>query len=558
MNYIKKMKKLLDINSYKALNLFAKGYRKSILKLTLLNIIASLFGVSIAFITKLMIDEAISGQSSQAIKYGIILSILLALQLAVTSFILYFSVRLNETIRNDLQLKIIGSIYRKKWLYINQYKTGDLLTRAYNDLANIIQSITGIIPKLIALLIQLIVAFSVLAYFDPLIATITFLVTPVSILASMIVGRKLKTLQYYIQTADAAQRSKINESLQNIIILKTFRFLQHNLKQIEDLQNTRFDHIKRKNILNIKASLLLSTGNRIGMFGALGLGAIRLSQKAISFGTFTAFIQLVGQVQGPIQAMSVSLPKLITSLSSVDRVLEITRLPNDNPKLLKANYDILPSKIIFDNISFKYTKDVNVINKLSLTINKGEKIAIIGPSGEGKTTLIHILLSLIEPQEGTIIMELENGEERLIGPTTIGYFSYVPQSNTLFSGSIKENLLISNHVSSEDIDKALEASCSYEFIKQLDKGIDTILSERGIGLSQGQAQRITIARALLHNTPYLVFDEATSALDMETETQLVKNLKDYYPNTTLITVTHRESILDICDKVYKLENGTFK
>ncbi len=554
MQTLEKLKKLIDINIYRILYQYTNGYRSKIMLITSLSILQALLNVLIAFITKMMIDYAIDGNYIAALRSGIFFALLLIIDLSLYSLLSHNSVKLENTMINDLQLKVLTKIYHKKWATISQYNTGDLLTRLYEDVRHVIQSITTIIPTMIALLLQFIAAFAMLAYFDWLLAMLTFLITPFTVLISLIIGRKLRDIQYKIQNADGIQRSKINESLQNLILLKTFNFLHENLFQISTLQNNRFKLIKHKNITSIKANVILESGYNVGFFFALTLGAYRLAQSAISFGTFTAFLQLVGEIQGPIHEMTRSIPRLISSLSSLERIEEIIALPDETSQ---NHYTINENETInglhIHNLSFAYDENTRVLDKVDLSITSGRRIGIIGPSGSGKTTLIHLVLSLIEPSEGSLFISFDSGKKLPLTFASRNYFSYVSQSNPLFSGSLRENLFLNETITPDQIQTALTAACCDEFIRQLDNGIDSFIHERGVGISQGQAQRINIARALVHNKPFLILDEATSSLDRETERQLIRNITHYYPNTTLIAITHGTQLLTICDEIYEIK-----
>lgn len=554
MQTLEKLKKLIDINIYRILYQYTNGYRSKIMLITSLSILQALLNVLIAFITKMMIDYAIDGNYIAALRSGIFFALLLIIDLSLYSLLSHNSVKLENTMINDLQLKVLTKIYHKKWATISQYNTGDLLTRLYEDVRHVIQSITTIIPTMIALLLQFVAAFAMLAYFDWLLAMLTFLITPFTVLISLIIGRKLRDIQYKIQNADGIQRSKINESLQNLILLKTFNFLHENLFQISTLQNNRFKLIKHKNITSIKANVILESGYNVGFFFALTLGAYRLAQSAISFGTFTAFLQLVGEIQGPIHEMTRSIPRLISSLSSLERIEEIIALPDETSQ---NHYTINENETInglhIHNLSFAYDENTRVLDKVNLSIISGRRIGIIGPSGSGKTTLIHLVLSLIEPSEGSLFISFDSGKKLPLTFASRNYFSYVSQSNPLFSGSLRENLFLNETITPDQIQTALTAACCDEFIRQLDNGIDSFIHERGVGISQGQAQRINIARALVHNKPFLILDEATSSLDRETERQLIRNITHYYPNTTLIAITHGTQLLTICDEIYEIK-----
>ena len=555
MNLKRKLTLFLNIELHKKLQTFSIGYKWSIFRIVLLNVLNALTSIGLAIVTKVLIDNAMAGAFNTAIYYGIGLAMILLLEMFLVSAITYFTVRTKESMRNSLQLNALSSLYEKKWIQLNTYKTGDLVSRLYSDVDSIVTALTNTVPTLIALMVQLLMAFGLLYSYDPLLALLTFLVTPITILFGMVIGQKIKVVQKKIQEADALKHAIINEALQNIVILKSFNYVIRNLERVKALQLDHFELVKRKNRISINSNLMLGFGYQLGFFGAVTFGAFRLASKAITVGTFTAFIQLVGQIQAPIQGLASSLPQLIASLSSVERIHELDELENDRQLDNAMNHSAVPSKIVVKNISFAYKENHPVFSGLNMTINRGEKVAIVGPSGEGKTTLVHMLLSLIEPDVGEITIETNAGGTFPLGVSTRRLFSYVPQTNTLFSGSIYDNFLLNHNVSEEAIEIALIASCCKSFIDELPEGLDTLMGERGIGLSQGQAQRISIARALLHETPFLVFDEATSALDIETERNLINNLKQYYPLCTLIAVTHRESIFDICDRVYWMKNG---
>ena len=555
MKIIEKLKRLLDINIYRTLYKYSEGYRSGIILITTLSILQALLNVLVAYVTKLMIDFAIDGDYISALRSGIFFALLLIINLTLYSFLSHNSVKLENKMINNLQLHLLTKVYNKKWAAISKLSTGDLLTRLYEDVRHVVQSLTTIIPTMIALFLQFIAAFAMLAYFDWLLAVLTFLITPFTVLISLIIGRKLREIQYKIQNADGIQRSKINESLQNLILLKTFNYLNVNLSQISFLQNNRFSLIKRKNLTSIKANVILESGYNIGFFFSLTLGAYRLAQSAISFGTFTAFLQLVGEIQGPIHEMTRSIPRLISSLSSLERIEEIYALPDEN---LQEHYTIKKQdKLVglhIENLSFAYDSPAFILKNISLKVDIGKRIGIIGSSGSGKTTLIHLILSLIEPNSGRLFLEFASGEKAPISSHTRQYFTYVSQSNPLFSGSLRDNLFLDDSISTSDLEIALTAACCNEFINQLDQGIDSIIHERGVGLSQGQAQRINIARALVHNKPFLILDEATSSLDHVTEQQLIKNITYYYPHITLIAITHGTELLTICDSIYKIED----
>jgi len=542
---------LIDPNTYIALNRYAKGYRKKIIYITLISMSLSLINIGVALATKRLIDLAVTGINQKTRFYVLVFILLLLLNLALQGFISYYRVRVNTNYFHENQLQLIRSLYRKDWLKFQEYKTGDYLTRLYDDIESVAATLLKIIPTLLALLVQIIVAFCVLAYYDFSLALLTFIITPITLFLSILIGQKLKKIQHQIQEAESEQRSKIQESLLNLIIIKTYQFTENNIAHIKRLQDRRFFFIRKRNITGIKANILLEFGYSFAFFFAIAIGAFRLSESVITIGTFAAFIQLVEEIQGPINAMSGFIPNLVSSLSSLERLEAIYNLESedfpDEPGSFKDFHTITTH-----HLSFHYPHQHNILDNINLTINKGDKIAIIGSSGEGKTTFIHLLLGLLNPTKGDITIQQDTLVHPL-SPASRELFSYVSQNNTLFSGTIEDNFLLQQPATQLQLEKALKTAQIYDYIQSLENGLQTVIHERGGDLSQGQAQRLCIARALIQEKPILIFDEATSALDQETERHLIRDLMLHYPNQTLIFITHREEILNFSTIVYKLE-----
>jgi ABC-type multidrug transport system fused ATPase/permease subunit len=338
-----------------------------------------------------------------------------------------------------------------------------------------------------------------------------------------------------------------------MLVIKAFCLEQGSAERIEGLQNQRLHWISRRSKMGAAASSTLSMGYWSGYFFAFGWGSFGLSKGTTTFGTLTAFLQLVGQVQGPMVGLANTLPQMIALVGSAGRLREFESLQMENNSRAVPGWDSVG--IYLDNISFSY-ENKPVFKNLSIRIAPGEIVALVGPSGEGKTTFVRLLLSLLNITEGHIYFTNDKGEKMEVSAASRAFLSYVPQGNTLFSGTIADNLRVGcSDASDSELEAVSRSACAWEFIEKLPEGLNTVIGEKGHGLSEGQAQRLAIARALLHKAPVLVLDEATSALDAKTELKVLQTIQRQNPGRTCIAITHRMTVLKICSRVLKLEDG---
>jgi ABC-type bacteriocin/lantibiotic exporter with double-glycine peptidase domain len=363
-------------------------------------------------------------------------------------------------------------------------------------------------------------------------------------------------MQHQIQAAESRYRSFLLESVHNMLIVKTFEHEQESLKQMEHHQHNKLHWVVKQQLVTIRTSLIMGLGYRIGFFLAFAIGAFKLSAGTTTFGTFTAFLQLVGQIQGPMEGLSRSLPNVIATLASAERLMEFEALHSEAEKTTKTVSNETMTSLNLEHVNFSYEEHMPILSDISLSIKQGEIIAFVGTTGEGKTTFLRLLLALLQPKEGEVYLYDSEHRKKNVSSDTRSYFSYVPQGNTLFSGTIAENLRIGRPTATDDeLIAAVQNACAWEFIHKLPHGLQTIIGESGHGLSEGQSQRIAIARALLRPSPILLLDEATSALDLNTEWEVLQSIKKMAPQKTCIAITHRLSVIDICDRVYQLSEG---
>ena len=574
MENLKKLKPSKDLwIKIKWMGSYAKPAVPFLIFSIIVNIIFALIGIYNVTVSKSLIDSAISGDSDATIRWLIImLSITLISMLSspVTSFM---STHSSTKLTQNIQRKIYQHIQCSDWLEQSKFHSVSLLTRVTSDVSNISSAILGTIPSLVSLLVTLIGSFYTLISWAPSIALAAVFLGPFLILVGKYFSSKLKDLYKEAQEEDVKYRSFMQESIQNIMIVKTFCMEKINMHRLIDIQNNKYKIAMRNTRLSVMTSMSMSFCSSIAYFTIFTWGVLNIAKGVSTYGTFTGMLQLYSKVQAPFSSLASMIPGLISTIAAAERLMEIEAIPvekmADEKELddigsLEVALDSISSKvsstfnkpnIVFDNVSFAYKANNNILNNINLTIDAGETIAFVGPSGEGKTTMIRLILSLINPTEGNILLS----EGNLVKEINRNYrelISYVPQGNTLFSGSIRDNLKYGNPYASDDeIKAALKNACALDFVNELEDGLDTMIGEKGVGISEGQAQRIAIARSFLRERPILILDEATSALDPETEVNVLKAVRALPTKPTCIIITHRPSALNICNRIMKLEKG---
>lgn len=531
-----------------------RGLKKNIAAIILLDAITALVGVSIAILSKNLIDSAVNKTISKAIIFAALFGALVLANLGMKAGSSVLSTRTYELMANSIRKRIFSHISMSEWLSVTKYHSGDVLTRLTSDVGNVATVAVNTLSSIICLCVQLFAAFGTLLYYEPMLAILAFILGPFTVLFSRIWGRKLKHLNVKVQESESAYRSFIQEAIENMLIVKTYQMEKKNVEKISELHSNRLKWVMKKNITGVVASTTLGLGYWIGYLLAFCWGALKLSRGATSFGTLTAFLQLVSQVQTPFIGLASTIPQLIAAVASSGRLMELEALPIEflSQKLPMESV----TGINLQNIDFSYKNSRPIFENLTANIKPGEIVGLVGPSGEGKTTLIRLLLALIKPENGKVSFITQSGKEFPASAETRDWISYVPQGNTLFSGTIEENIRAGYpEASAEEVEAALRAACAMDFISKLAEGINSKIGERGIGLSEGQAQRISIARALLRKTPVLILDEATSSLDIDSEMHVLNSIHKLKPVRTCIVITHRPTALKICSRILRLKDG---
>lgn len=453
--------------------------------------------------------------------------------------------------QNRMQQLLLDTLLRAKWQGKNQLHSGDVLNRLETDVKNVITFLTETLPSTVSTLLLFFCAFFYLFTMDRILAVIVVIMLPMFILLSKLYMRRMRRLNRDVRNSDSEVQSILTETVQNSLLIKTQLQESAMVQRLENTQASLRENVKERTKFSVISQLILNTGFSMTYIVAFGWSAVRLSAGTLTFGGMTAFLQLVTRVQMPARNLTRLIPQYVDVLTAVERLMQL----EDNPLEEQGEQRVLdgPLGIKLENISFEYTDEEtpkHVISDLSFDFKPQSCNVIVGETGSGKTTLLRLLLALIKPTAGKITIYNEKTGEELSPLHRINYV-YVPQGNTILSGTIRDNLLLGrSDANDNELHKVLKTACA-EFVFELPKGIDTNVSEDGIGLSEGQAQRIAIARALLRPGNIMIFDESTSAVDIDTEEQLLKNILSSQ-NKTVIFVTHRMSVCKYSDNTLTL------
>ena len=529
---------------------YAKPYMGRITVMMMFNLLYTVVGLVMVTLTKRIIDEATEGNPIITL---IVCYLILTIGLQLVSvFGTLMNTMLTEKFSFGIRKQIYEKIIHSHWMDVKKYHTGDLMTRLTSDAGNVADGIIGTIPSIIQLIVELLLVFITLFSYSPLLACFALLVAPVAAVSSWWFGRKLKRLQVKVQESEAAYRSFLQESLANLLIVKAFANEEYSTQRLTQLREERFGWVYRRTKMGLISSTAMSMSFQVGYIVAFAYGAIQISRKAITYGTMSVFLTLVNRVQAPVMGLAQQIPRVVSILASAGRIMELQELPLEEKE--EEPLAVVQAGVDVSGLTFGYTQD-NVLENVSLHIAPGEFVAVIGESGIGKTTLIRIIMFFMSNIQGSVTFYNEKGETQKANAATRNFIAYVPQGNTLFSGTVRENIRMGNlNATEEEMNEALKLAAAYDFVQELPKGIDTVIGERGHGLSEGQAQRIAIARAFVKKAPFLILDEATSSLDEATEQEVIRGLQRLTPRPTCLVITHRKSILQYCDREIKIAN----
>lgn len=525
--------------------------------LSVLRFLSSSSSVLFALLSQQVIDRATGVIEDSFWMPGIILLIVLSLRVLLIVWYFNLSNWVNGKLEISIKDRIFNTLFCKRWQDVNTFHSGELLNRMTSDSTVVVAGIVDIIPQIVAMATSLIACLSVLLAMDWKFTLVLLAFGIVMLIVGRFYGKWMKKLHKECQATDGRGKSFTQEALYNWMVVQSFGGSDTVRERMDKLLNVNFKaKMKRAHLSNVShaAMYLLFNGS---YYIALLWGAVRLAVGSMTFGALTALLQIVSQIRAPFMNMSGILPQYYNMLASAERIMELEELPDEPrlPQLYSAEelYSRLQTLNV-ENVRFSYDEDKVVLNGADFTLNKGEFVALAGFSGIGKSTLFKLMLGFYPPNMGTLTAKLD-GETLTLGADTRCLFAYVPQKNMLLSGTIRENVAFCcGDVSEEAIWKAAEIADVADAIRQLPDGLDTLLGESGAGMSEGQLQRLAIARAVLSGAPILLLDECTASLDESTEERVLKNLRTL-PDRTCLCISHRPAALDICDRVVRVVDG---
>lgn len=541
---------------------FSKKYKGIIFLYTVIGIFSSTLSLGAAWLSKLLINIIVGKELDK-------LWLLIGSMVGMTIFSLVFSsvnsrifTRISIYVNNDIQGEIFDRIIDARWKELSKYPSGDLLNRFNGDVGTIAANAINWIPNLIINLYTFGLVFFALFKTDPTMAWIAFLSAPFLLLMSRYILRKMREYRKRVLELNSDMMAFEVETFYNFDMIKSFGVFGHYSRRLREWQKLFKQFNLDYNKFEIKSKILLTLVSTLVSLAAFCYCLWRLWTGQILYGDMTFFLQQRSNLSNRFNNLIGTVPGMLNSAVSAHRVRELIELPSEAHD--ESAYEELKHfeadglAVSLKNVTFGYhAKDGRrVYQHADFTANPGEIVAVVASSGGGKTTLMRLLLGMLDADEGQVVLSGKDGREVPVNADLRKFFSYVPQGNTILSGTVAENMrMVKEDATDEEIVEALTTACAYEFVSQLKDGINGKLGERGRGVSEGQAQRLSIARAVLRNSPILLLDEATSALDVETEERVLKNIIQAHPNKVIIVSTHRPSALKLCDRIYRITDG---
>lgn len=533
-----------------------KQYRGAIVTIGALSLGGTVMSLVSSVASKYLVD-AVTGYGTQAIgRAALIAAAMMLGSLCLQAFSSRTSAWVHVRVRNQMQRATYGRILRADWEAQESFNSGDLLSRLNSDINVVSDGVIGLLPNILASGAKFVGAFGIILYYDPYMALIALMGAPVTLLLSRYLMKRLRKHNLTMKELTGEVMSFQEDSLRNLTSIKAFSAVDRYESEMGKIQGVYADAYLSFNSFRISMSTLLSLVSMLVSAGCFGWGVYQLWMGRITYGSMTMFLQLANVLRSSFSALVSLAQQTISITTSAGRVMAVEELPCENAQVPDGFAEEKELRISLRQIHFCYQNGDTVLHTFDFDARPGDQIAITGPSGEGKTTLLRLLLGLIEPCEGKAELVGESGKRYPICAGTRNIYAYVPQGNSIFSGSIAHNLrIVAPEATEEEMVQALKIACAWDFVQQFPEGVNHPLGAGGRGISEGQAQRLAIARALLRKAPVLLLDEATSGLDAATERQLMENLRRSGIVHTCILVTHRPSSATFCNRAYEIRGG---
>ena len=548
------------LDDWKWIFSYSARYKGAILFYVFLGIFSTSLTLVSSVASKYVID-IITGDKIEKLPMIILVMVSSSLfSLFFTNYIGRLSLKLSLKINNEIQAEIFDQIMDSEWLAISQFRNGDVLNRFSNDVRIVASNAISWLPNIIISVYKFVATFTVIWYYNKLMSLFAFASAPVMLLMSKYVITRQRNYRKKVQEMGSKLMTFEVETFYNMDTIKSFGITGQYGNRLRDWQDKFKDVNLEYNMFSIKTNVFMSLMSLLIQFAAFGYCLYLKWTGQITYGTMTLFLSQRQTLSTAFNNVVSIIPGFLNSSVSAHRIRELAQLPKEKHVPESEKLNALASKgfkVEMTNVDFAYKDGNSVITSSFFTGEPGEIVALVGPSGEGKTTTIRLILGLIRPEKGEAYIEAADGTRVECNADTRYLFSYVPQGNTIISGTIADNMRMGKEdATDEEIIAALEDACAWDFVEKLPDQIYNTVGERGRGLSEGQAQRVAIARALLRNAPILLLDEATSALDVSTERKVLRNIMTNHPDKTCIVTTHRPSVLNLCKRVYRVMDTT--
>lgn len=531
-----------------------RPYWMSVTCMMMCHVLLAVCSIAFVYVSKKLVDVAVSilsgtSDNSSLGVWAVAMVVVIVIRVLLNALRTYLQTKTEIALKNRLRYNLFNVLMHVRNDGGSRHHSGDILNRLQEDVRQVSSTLAGTVPNLFGTSLQFIAAFGFLVYLDLRLALAVVVIVPLGLVVGKFVTSRIRNLTLDIRNSDSKVQSHLQESFQHLTLLQTLEYVGTSSDTLGGLQSRLYGNEMRRAKFTILSRVVISLAFSAGHTVAFLWGVWGISTGVVTYGMMTAFLQLVGQIQRPLVELSSQIPSVIHATASIDRLMELEALPRED----EGESVLLPSPagVRLEDVSFSYPDSARLIlDDFSYDFRPGSRTAIVGPTGVGKSTLIRLLLALLSPKKGSVA--IYSTESYPASPATRCNLVYVPQGNTLFSGTIRENLLMGDpSASDEQLWKVLHIAAA-DFVSGLPAGLDSQCFEAGAGLSEGQAQRIAIARALLRPGSILLLDEFSSALDAETESILLERLTSELPDHTMIFITHRDRIIDFCDSVLRL------